>query len=59
MPYDVENIDRLTLPAAPSDLLELTHLGAKFEDKGSKSSKKPTDNTDEDTQENSEGDREE
>lgn len=59
MPYDVENIDRLTLPAAPSDLLELTHLGAKSEDKGSKGSEKPTDNTDEDTQENSEGDREE
>ena len=56
MPYDVENIDRLTLPAAPADLLELTHLGAKSEDKGAK---KPTDNTDEDSEENSEGDREE
>ncbi|MFE6507685.1 DUF881 domain-containing protein [Nocardioides sp. NPDC057767] len=56
MPYEVENIDRLTLPAAPADLLELTHLGA--ESKGSKDSK-PTDNTDEDTEQNSEGDREE
>ncbi|WP_141780632.1 DUF881 domain-containing protein [Nocardioides albertanoniae] len=47
MPYDVENIDRLTLPAAPPDLLELTYLDAK----GDERSKKPTDNT--------EGDREE
>ena len=59
MPYDVENIDRLTLPAAPADLLELTHLGAKSDDKGTKGSEKPTDNTDEDSEENSEGDREE
>ncbi|MEU6137615.1 DUF881 domain-containing protein [Nocardioides sp. NPDC047086] len=59
MPYDVENIDRLTLPAAPPDLLELTHLGAKSEDKGSQGSAEPSDNTDEDKQENSEGDREE
>lgn len=61
MPYQVENIERLTLPAAPSDLLELTHLGAESEDKGSKGSKgsaKPT-NTDEDSEQNSEGDREE
>ncbi|MFD4328173.1 DUF881 domain-containing protein [Nocardioides sp. NPDC058538] len=57
MPYDVENIDRLTLPAAPPDLLELTHLGAKS--KGTQGSEKPTDNTDEDSEENSEGDREE
>jgi uncharacterized protein YlxW (UPF0749 family) len=48
MPYAIENIDRLTLPAAPADLLELTYLGAE-----------PGDNTDEDTQESSEGDREE
>ncbi|MBG6096653.1 DUF881 domain-containing protein [Nocardioides luteus] len=54
MPYDVENIDRLTLPAAPADLLELTQLGADS-DKGSKRN----DNNDEDTEENSEGDREE
>ena len=62
MPYDVENIDQLTLPAAPADLLELTYLRAKSEDKGSKGSKvseKPTDNTDEDSKENTEGDREE
>nr|WP_241248695.1 DUF881 domain-containing protein [Nocardioides sp. KC13] len=65
MPYDVENIDRLTLPAAPPDLLELTYLKPKSEDEGakrpdrSKGSAKPTDNTDEDTEENSEGDREE
>lgn len=59
MPYDVENIDRLTLPAAPPDLLELTYLGDKSEDKGSRDSKKPTDNTDEDSEKNSEGDREE
>nr|WP_246321832.1 DUF881 domain-containing protein [Nocardioides panzhihuensis] len=61
MPYDVENIERLTLPAAPSGLLELTHLGAESEDKGSKGTKgsaKPT-NTDEDSEQNSEGDREE
>lgn len=59
MPYDVENIDRLTLPAAPPDLLELTHLGAKSKDKGAQGSEKPTDNTDEDSEENSERDREE
>lgn len=58
MPYDVENIDRLTLPAAPPDLLELTHLGSKDEDEGSKEPEKPT-NTDEDSEKNSEGDREE
>ncbi|MFE6649920.1 DUF881 domain-containing protein [Nocardioides sp. NPDC057772] len=62
MPYDVENIDRLTLPAAPADLLELTHLGPESDDeasRGSKGSAKPTDDTDEDTEQNSEGDREE
>ena len=59
MPYDVANIDRLTLPAAPPDLLELTHLGAKSKDKGTQGSEKPTNNTDEDSEENSEGDREE
>lgn len=61
MPYEVENIERLTLPAAPSALLELTHLGTESEDKGSKGTKgsaKPT-NTDEDSEQNSEGDREE
>lgn len=57
MPYDVENIDRLTLPAAPADLLELTQLGADS-DKGSKRNDN-NDNNDEDTEENSEGDREE
>ncbi|OIJ28091.1 DUF881 domain-containing protein [Nocardioides luteus] len=56
MPFEIENIDRLTLPAAPPDLLELTQLGTKSDDKGSA---KPTDRTDEDKQENSEGDREE
>lgn len=61
MPYDVENIERLTLPAAPADLLDLTHLGTESEDKGAKGTKgseKPT-NTDEDSEKNSEGDREE
>jgi uncharacterized protein YlxW (UPF0749 family) len=61
MPYEVENIERLTLPAAPPDLLELTHLGTESEGKGSKGTKgsaKPT-NTDEDSEQNSEGDREE
>lgn len=59
MPYDVENIDRLTLPAAPTGLLDLTYLGAKSDD-GSKGSGKPADNnTDEDTDEKSKGDREE
>ncbi|MGH3349236.1 MAG: DUF881 domain-containing protein [Nocardioides sp.] len=57
MPYNVENIDRLTLPAAPSDLLDLTYLGAKSKD--SKGSEKSTDKSDEDKQENTEGDREE
>jgi uncharacterized protein YlxW (UPF0749 family) len=60
MPFEIENIDRLTLPAAPPDLLELTQLGTSSDDKGStKGSAKPTDNTDEDKQQNSEGDREE
>nr|WP_260173943.1 DUF881 domain-containing protein [Nocardioides albus] len=59
MPYDVENIERLTLPAAPPGLLELTHLGTKSKDEGSKGSAKPTDKTDEDSEQNSEGDREE
>ncbi|GGR42401.1 membrane protein [Nocardioides luteus] len=67
MPYQVENIDRLTLPAAPAALLELTHLGANERDEGAKGSakpdekpsKKPSKNTDEDKQENTEGDREE
>lgn len=64
MPYDVENIDRLTLPAAPPDLLDLTHLETEPKgemsagSKGSPGSEKRTDN-DEDSEENSEGDREE
>ena len=53
MPYEVENIDRLTLPAAPPDLLELTYLGTKRDGAGSGRS---TDKTD---VENTKGDRDE